>query len=112
MIICGLSRVDCHVYSCVFFAITSRTGPATAVPVAMSSGAAQILDTSAVGPSLFFQCSHGLPSASMNGCGSMLPPMSSWQMIGPLDASENGPMGDDDVATVMHHLPADCTRAA
>src|SRR3954452_13515007 len=107
MIICGLSSVDCHVYSCVFFAITSRTGPATAVPVAMSSGAAQILDTSAVEPSLFFQCRHGLPSGVRKGCGSMLPPMSSWQMIGPVELSENGPVGEADVATVMHHLPAD-----
>src|SRR4051794_3062341 len=111
MIICGLSSVDCHVKCCVSFAITSRTAPATPVPSALS-GATHTLLTSAVEPSLFFQCSHGLPSASTNGWGSIEPPMSSWQMIGPLDVSANGPVDDDDVATVMHHRPADCTRAA
>jgi len=82
------------------------------VAPSLPSGATHTLLTSAVEPSLFFQWSHGLPSASTNGIGSIDPPWSSWQIIGPPDASMNGPMGEPPIATLMHHLPADATRAA
>src|SRR3954451_14587384 len=111
MIICGLSSVDCHVKCCVSFAITSCTAPAIAVPD-VDSGAAHTRLTSAVEPSLFFQCSHGCPLPSTKGCGSIDPPRSSWHTIGPPDESTNGPGCDDDVATVMPQCPELFMRAA
>src|SRR4051794_34117629 len=101
---CGLSTVFCPGWFTSSLAITSTPGPARDAPSPFS-GAAHTRDTAGEDPSLFFQCSHGLPSASTNGIGSIEPPRSAWQTSGPADESVNGPAGDDATATLRQYFP-------
>src|SRR5688500_3303362 len=55
--------------------------------------------------SALFRRRYDEPCESVNTCGSIDPPRSSWQTSGPDDPSVNGPAGLAAVATDTHCLP-------
>ena len=86
-----------------------RIGPLNDRP-SVESACAQIRVGSPTRPSLLNR-SVADPSASTNGCGSMLPRMSIWQTNGCGSSSTNGPSGLVPTARPMHCTPVDRCRA-